>query len=432
VEAAWIAPFRPPASSAAPPSPPAATAEDGAWRVERLSAPADLERLRGEWDALLAASRSDSLFLTPEWLLTWWRHLGGGRRPALYAVRCGDRLAALAPLAAASGRRLPPAPALGFLGTGAVGSDDLDVVVRAGAEHAALAALADHLDRERRLVELAQLPRVGSAAALLAGLLERRGWRALERVTGVCPWIDLADRSWEDYLAGLGASHRANFRRRLRKLERRFDLRFEQVADPGRLGPAFDAFLRLHLARWDGRGGSDALGDPAVAGFHRELTRRALERGWLRLYLLHLDGRPAAALYGFLYRGRFLFYQSGFDPAFAAWGVGLVTMGLAIRAAIADGARAYDLLHGAEPYKFLWASRSRELARLELYPPTLGGALYRCLREPLRAARGAVQGAAAGAARSRAGAWLQAAVPPRLWPRAAAAPPPAGPGGRAG
>jgi len=399
LEAARATPSPSPPPSAAPLSPPAASAEGGGpWRVERverLGAEADLERLRGEWNELLAASRADTLFLTPEWLLTWWRHLGGGLEPALLAVRRGGRLAALAPLAVGRGRSRPWPPALRFLGTGEVGSDYLDVVVRAGAEPEALAALADHLDRERRPVELAQLPRVGSAAALLAGMLERRGWRALERVTGVCPWIDLAGRSWDDYLAELGSSHRANFRRRLRKLERRFAVHFERADSPQELEEAFEAFLRLHRARWAGRGGSDALDGSAVAGFHRELTRRALDRGWLRLYLLRLDDRPAAALYGFLYRGRFLFYQSGFDPAFAEHGVGLVTMGLAIREAIAEGAREYDLLHGDEPYKFLWAGRRRELVRLELYPPTVAGGLRLAGRlagrRPLRAARSAAR-----------------------------------------
>jgi hypothetical protein len=39
-------------------------------------------------------------------------------------------------------------------------------------------------------------------------------------------------------------------------------------------------------------------------------------------------------------------------------------MGLASRAAIADGAAEIDLLHGGESYKFLWADRTRELVRL--------------------------------------------------------------------
>lgn len=374
---------------AAAPAPPALAAGIP-WRIERVVRPAQLERLAAEWRELLAASRSDCLFLTPEWLLAWWRHLSDGRRPAVYAVRGeGGRLAALAPLAAARSPHLWPPQRLGFPGTATVGADYLDVVVRTGDE-GALEALADQLDRDRPLLELERVPREGSATARLAGLLEGRGWQRLERITDVCPWIDLEGTSWAGYVAGLGPSHRANLRRRLRKLDERFEVRLERVATAAALDRALDALLDLHERRWSDRGGSDALGDPAVVGFHREIARAALDRGWLRLYVLHLDGRPAAALYGFLHAGRFLFYQSGFDPAFENLSVGLVIMGLAIREAIAEGAREYDLLHGDEPYKFLWTGGSRELVRIELYPPTLAAELRRRVREPLRAARRAL------------------------------------------
>jgi CelD/BcsL family acetyltransferase involved in cellulose biosynthesis len=82
-------------------------------------------------------------------------------------------------------------------------------------------------------------------------------------------------------------------------------------------------------------------------------------------------------LYGFLYNGVFYFYQAGFDPRFSEYGVGLVLMGLAIQRAIEEGAREYDLLHGAERYKFLWAREARELSRLELYPAGLRGSLWK-------------------------------------------------------
>jgi CelD/BcsL family acetyltransferase involved in cellulose biosynthesis len=131
--------------------------------------------------------------------------------------------------------------------------------------------------------------------------------------------------------------------------------------------------LHLHDARWRPRGGSDAFTSAGLVSFHEEMTRRALARGWLRLFELRLDGRPAAALYGFRYRDTFSFYQSGFDPAFAKDSVGLAMMALAIRSAIEEGASEYDLLHGDEAYKFQWARETRELARLEAYPPSLRG-----------------------------------------------------------
>jgi len=383
---------------AAPADPPSSLGglerADGPWVVERIADRDGFAALRADWDGLLEGSASDGFFLTWEWLYTWWKHLGGDRRLALLAVRCGGELVAVAPLALGRSREWRPLPlrSLQLLGTGQVGSDYLDLIARAGAERPAAGALADYLGEQRALLELGQLPAERSAAALVAERLRERGWGELERTTHVCPFIDLAGESWESYVAALGSSHRANLRRRLRKLEARFDVRFERAHSEAEVAAAFEILVDLHHRRWQGRGGSDAFGGPAVVAFHRELVGLALRRGWLRLYVLRLDGRPAAALYGFLYRGRFLFYQAGFDPAFGDWSVGLVTMGLTIRAAIEEGAREYDLLHGDEDYKFLWANQSRELARLELYPPTAAGRLERPLRQAARALKARARG----------------------------------------
>ena len=128
------------------------------------------------------------------------------------------------------------------------------------------------------------------------------------------------------------------------------------------------------------RGGSDALNTCRLVDFHDEWTRLALARGWLRLFVLRLDGRPAAVLYGLRYSKTFYFYQSGFDPGCSKRSIGLVTLGLSIRHAIEEGASEYDMLHGDEAYKFHWAQSVRRLIRLELHPPNGRGLLCRGAR----------------------------------------------------
>jgi hypothetical protein len=45
------------------------------------------------------------------------------------------------------------------------------------------------------------------------------------------------------------------------------------------------------------------------------------------------------------------------------------------------------MLHGDETYKFLWASRTRDLDRIELFPPSLRGRLSRLALHVSRRAR---------------------------------------------
>jgi len=350
--------------------------------LERVEDPACFENLRNEWNELLASSASNCLFLTWEWLYTWWKHLSEDRWLRLITARRDGELVAIAPFVLRSRRwrRLLPFPALEFLGTGCVGSDYLDILIRRGQERAALAALAGSVADGKFMLELSRIRSAAHASELALEVMQR-GWASSRITTDVCPFIDLSGHDWESYLASLGRAHRYNLRRRLRNLEKRWELRFEPVWSEEQRAAAMRALVALHGRRWHARGSSGAFHTPALVAFHEELSRLALARGWLRLYVLRLDGKPAAALYGFLYNGVFYFYQSGFDPAFHQYSVGLVTMGLAIKSAIEEGANTYDFLRGNEPYKSLWTRTERELARVELYPPGERGALYRQIME---------------------------------------------------
>ena len=67
--------------------------------VETVTDALGFAALQQEWDRLLQSSDSDGLFLTWEWLYTWWKHLAGDRELSILTVRCEGELVALAPCA---------------------------------------------------------------------------------------------------------------------------------------------------------------------------------------------------------------------------------------------------------------------------------------------------------------------------------------------
>jgi CelD/BcsL family acetyltransferase involved in cellulose biosynthesis len=338
-------------------------------------------RLRDEWTDLLSAGGSWNPFLSWEWMWAWWTHLRQNAALHILTVRHGDRLIALAPLMAV--RRGLSVPArLEFIGTGAAGADYLDIIIRKGHETAAIDALSRHLGEQQLSLHLDNLPPRAHAAALTL-----TGWTAIEGSPDVCPYIDLTARTWESYLASLGSSHRANFRRRLRGLEADFQVSFALVESHADRRRVTEALFHFHDQRWNDCGGSTAFSTTPLRAFHQDLTRAALEGAWLRMYALSLNGEIAAAMYGFARDRRFYFYQHGFDVAYSHYSLGLVLMGLTIRAAIADRMDEFDMLYGHEPYKKLWAGRQRPLGRLMLFPPRLAGRWLRRRAETRLAVR---------------------------------------------
>jgi CelD/BcsL family acetyltransferase involved in cellulose biosynthesis len=357
--------------------------------MDTISDAARFAALRPEWDDVLVASDSNCLFLTWEWLHTWWNHLADNRQLSILAIRSQDQLIGLAPFVRRPARFSSghPLPVLEFLGSGQVGSDYLDVILRRRWEEQATTDLASHLARERSMFRWTNVCGSDSRAAALAVHLGQSGWSVTDAEINQCPYISLEGKSWESYLAELGSEHRYNFQRKWKRLNRDYTVRFDPVTTAEECRASIDLVIEQHNLRWSDRSGSDAFHTPGLVGFHREFALLALQRGWLRLYVLRLDGQPAACLYGFLYGGKFYFYQSGFDPAFEKNSVGLVTMGLAIKNAIAEGATEYDLLHGNEAYKSHWSRQSRDLNRLELFPPGVGGRLSQACLLVTRASR---------------------------------------------
>src|SRR5262249_20924587 len=86
-------------------------------RVEVFTAASAFHDLRAEWHHVLSQLSFQSVFFTPQWQATWWRHFGVTRHLHLLTVRSDDgTLQGLAPLMSSNGAAAPsPLERLGDL-----------------------------------------------------------------------------------------------------------------------------------------------------------------------------------------------------------------------------------------------------------------------------------------------------------------------------
>lgn len=135
----------------------------------------------------------------------------------------------------------------------------------------------------------------------------------------------------------------------------------------------------------------------------------ALLRGWLRLYLLSVDGNCIAVEYCLHIADRVADFQSGFDVRWSRFGVGTLLIAHAIREAIQEGASEFDFLRGGEAYKRRqWAAVDRRDVSLVTWRRNLRVGVTIAVREWSRALRsralgrpGAVGDAEGAAVRER-------------------------------
>ncbi|MEA2309185.1 MAG: hypothetical protein QOI65_1471 [Thermoleophilaceae bacterium] len=306
----------------------------------RLDVVDDLAILREDWSRL--GDASGNLFSTWEWADVWWRHIGGGRPLHLVAVR-DDAGATVAILPFYLARSRPRT--LRFVGHGP--ADRLAPICAPEDRARAAAALREALDDGLAGWQLAVADRLPGEA----GWTELLGEEPLR--TEPSPVLDAEGRDWEAYLASRSKNFRDQVRGRERKLGRRHEIAYRLTQDRAQLDADYDALVRLHRERWGDE--SRSFVSPREE-LHRDFAAAALERGWLRLWTLDVDGRPAAAWLGYRFGGAEWYYQAGRDPALEREAVGFVLMAHTIREALDDGVSEYRLLLGGEAYKDRFAT----------------------------------------------------------------------------
>ncbi|HKQ80570.1 MAG TPA: GNAT family N-acetyltransferase [Blastocatellia bacterium] len=329
--------------------------------VEELSGSDALSTLAPEWQSLFEVAKA-SPFLSWEWISAWHKWLGRGKHPRLFCAREGGLLVGLLPLCEEE-RRLKGTPArirrISFLGEHLGGSDYLDVLALPGYEQACANALFRHVAEhiEFDTLELDGLSCDSPSVPWLAwrfGSATNFKYRLEPRY--VCPQVRL-DMSWEELLRR--SSRATYFSRSLRRLRRLPGFDHRMITESDQAEEAFERFLALHELSWAGRGGSSATGLQSLKDFHRDVVVRLARAGRLRFEEIWIGGACRASLYGIGKGDRYCYYLSGYDPAWSKYSLGFTVIGLSIAGAVERGVKCYDLLRGAEPYKFYWANETK-------------------------------------------------------------------------
>jgi CelD/BcsL family acetyltransferase involved in cellulose biosynthesis len=310
-----------------------------------------LATLEPEWRALCLRTPGATPFQTPMWLLPWWRAFGSNDLSVIVS-RNDATLEALAPLYIIRDDESDESLGL-LLGTGV--SDYLGVVGDAAAIIDEMATL------NCQLWDLQQLPPSSSmlTAPVPAGFSEN--------VEGQEPCPVLTIEGAGDELQNLISTH---FRKKIRYYRRALErIGTVRVETPGAetLDDLLTALFALHTARWQRRDLPGVLADDASQQFHRDVARRMLDAGMLRMYAIRCDERIVAVFYGFSMSGTVHYYLSGCDPELEKLSIGTILVAHAIEQAVADGATTFDFLRGAEEYKYAWGATDRMNRRRQLF-----------------------------------------------------------------
>lgn len=326
----------------------------------------DLESLNEEWNALLARTESNLVFLTYQWQSAWWKAYHPGELFIITVRNNQGQLLGIAPwfieTSAEFGRTVRT---IGCVDV----TDYLDVIVHPNHTEAVLTEFVHILiQQQERLdrVNLCNLPQYSTALRHLPTILSNCGFSIEVCQQEVCPVIMLPT-SFDAYLESLDKKQRHELKRKIRRAESSEDVKWYIVGTDHDLDAEVKRFLELMASSHTAK--KDFLDDPANVSFFRSIAPQLFEQGWLQLCFLTIAGTPAAAYMNFTYNGHVLVYNSGLLPdQFAHLSPGIVLLAYLIQHAIAEGFRVFDFLRGNEVYKYRMGAQDTPVTMLIATP----------------------------------------------------------------
>ena len=315
-----------------------------------------MEQVRAEWIGLLEGCAEQIPFVTPAWQQLWLQHFQGEKQLQVLTVRDGERLIGVAPM-------LRHGTDAEFVGHYSI-CDYLDAVITPGFERAVILSVLKQLavDGVTRL----DLRGLREDSPLLPALLDaaaEAGFTAAKEEEAISPRV-LLPETWDDYLGTLSKKDRHEMRRKMRRLDSAGQIEMKVITTAEEAVPLLDTLF--HLMRISNHHKEEILDRPGMITFFREMTAGMANAGMLRLYALMLDDVPVAMVHNLDVGGTLYMYNSGYDPEYAHYAVGLMSKALLIRDAIESGRKCVDFMRGDESYKYDLGGTNRQVYRVVL------------------------------------------------------------------
>jgi CelD/BcsL family acetyltransferase involved in cellulose biosynthesis len=351
-------------------------------KVRLIASLREFDALAGVWADLVRTSGQASPFLSHDWFACCWRTAGPDRRRELWLIEDDAAPLAFIPLTLTrTDIRGLPVRRLGILD-----SPDTPLFDAVSTGHAdEIVETFLRFLRSRRDWDLLSLEKIPVHSPTLKALETGLGAGFWWRPTGVLasPFLDIRGM-WEEFFR----RKTQRFRKTCRNLENRIQrgrtvaLEEHRHVDPD--GPVFAEMLEVSLQSWKGPRGLAMATMERMPRFFRELTRRASANGWLRLWILRLDGRPVATEYQLAENGCIHALRADFDSTLGDLSPGACLNLAIVRSLFHHGSVCeYDMGPGVNEYKLRWATGVHESTGVDVYAPTIYGQLLRTIETRL-------------------------------------------------
>jgi hypothetical protein len=191
-------------------------------------------------------------------------------------------------------------------------------------------------------------------------------------------WIHkVQGQSFETYMASRPSRVRNTITRKQRKLQREHGYEVRLYGD-NPLQQALADYQSVYRASWKAH--------EQYEGFIEGLAQSLAGSGWLRLAVLYIEDKPAAAQFWFVAHGKASIFKLVYDEVWKQYSPGSILISYLMQHVIeTDKVEEIDFLTGNDAYKQDWMSERRQRWALSLFKPRKPKGMAERFVEPIKA-----------------------------------------------
>ena len=354
-----------------------------------------LDEIYDEWSDLARRS-NQPICMSPDWIKSWWKHLGTHkhRQPFIITVYDEDNLVAVLPFyrgtTSLAGRVIDqrlqilgsggnPNEQLGFTDDYGI-SDFLDFVVDPE-YHEQIANLFIKLSKSAGLknhrIIFHQVNDESFIKKHLYPKLLKTEFQIQAEHTDTCPYVDLTEvDSLKGYIKQCKSNARRRFRQSLRAQNSDSEYIVEDLTTPDDIPEMVSTLITLHQQRWNEIGYPGAFYDERFKGFFSEIVYNAYLNNRLWFKQARDSSGVCASRMLLCYNGRYFDYMTGFsnNSPSAKYRPGIGLLLNAIEDSIENSAKRVELLRGDEGYKSDFTKKQTKNWKITIPPQDSGRA----------------------------------------------------------
>jgi CelD/BcsL family acetyltransferase involved in cellulose biosynthesis len=336
----------------------------------------DLKSLRDQWNNLVIHSAIPSLFISFDWLITWWEsHKNTKLELFVLLVLNNDGLIGIAPFMKIRhhifGIRWNSIEFISMMShayspTNCSGM--LDIISTPANSIVAVDAILKYLKFQNKNWILARLHPILHDSATIGLTAQGAGktfYRYHQRNVFSGASIRITN-SWNEYSSMLENNFNNNIVNAERRLSKLGKIEIKEITSFSDFDKWYDEILLIERKSWKWSHGV-RINEKVFKNFYKRIAKQTAKNGWLRLWFLCLDGRAIAYDFAIEYDNIITGLKSSFDAEYRKYSPGNILKLHSFKKYFEERKSTIDLLWGDISSKRKWSNHYQQFDELFIF-----------------------------------------------------------------